>query len=221
MDIGYSAREFAKKIAFRSKALNWVSKPTYRYNLKPAQLAFLVDAIDRTRHLGGNIVEVGVARGMTTVFLNQHMREAGDARQYICVDTFSGFTQEAVAYERERRGKDDRGLAGFAYNDASVFRKNIESNGFSVSIIQKDCGLLDKADIGNVSVALLDVDLYLPTMRAIGTIYDQLQTGGVMMVDDVAMGTNYDGAAVAYFEFCLERGLPPLVIAGKAGMLVK
>jgi hypothetical protein len=69
--------------------------------------------------------------------------------------------------------------------------------------------------------ALLDADLYLPTKRAIVTIYDALEPGGIMMVDDVTNGTVYDGAAAAYFEFCKSRNIQPRVLADKAGMLFK
>lgn len=222
MSITYAAREIAKRIAYRSKALNWISRPTFGYNLKVAQIVALVDALDRTRHLGGSVIEIGVARGMTTVFLNRHMDETGDPRKYICVDTFSGFIPEDVAYEREQRGKEDPTLNGFAYNDARVFEDNMRALGLDrVVVIQKDCGALTLEELGPVSAALLDVDLYLPTKRAIGTIYDALIPGGILMVDDVAENTTYDGAAAAYYEFCAERGLKPHVIANKGGMLEK
>jgi O-methyltransferase len=222
VSISYSLRETAKRIAYRMPFLNWLSRPRYSYNLSPAQLALLVDAIDRTSHLSGAILEVGVARGLSTIFLKTHMAELGDCRQYICVDTFSGFTDEDVDFERQSRGKTGDGFKSFAYNDVEVFRRNMEHSGFTdIKIIQKDCGFLSVDDIGPVSVAILDVDLYLPTKRAIGTIYDAMQPGGVLMVDDVKFGMAYDGAASAYFEFCKCRGIKPNVFADKAGMLVR
>ncbi len=222
MNFPYIVKEFAKRIAFRNRFLGWLSRPRYGYNLKPGQLAALVDALDKTRHLSGAVVEIGVARGMTTIFLKRHMKETDDMRRFICVDTFSGFIREDVAYEREQRGKDQPELGGFAYNDPAVFRRNMGALGLDrIDIIQKDCGLLTKEDLGSVSLALLDVDLYLPTKRAIGTVYDALQSGGIMMVDDVTDGTAFDGAAAAYFEFCKERRIDPCVIANKGGMLKK
>ncbi len=222
MSFTYMAREFAKRIAFRSRLFAKLSRPRYPYNLKPGQLASLVDALDETRHLNGSVVEIGVGRGMTTVFLKRHMKETGDTRRFICVDTFTGFLPEDVAYEREHRGKDEPELGGFAYNDPAVFRRNMDDLGLDrIDVVQKDCGLLTKEELGPVSLALLDVDLYLPTKRSIGTIYDALQAGGIMMVDDVTEGTVYDGAAAAYFEFCKERGITPRVVANKGGMLSK
>src|SRR5262245_1877534 len=222
MSLSYKARELAKRIAFRSPFLSWLSRPRYAYNLEPGQLAALVDALNKTRYLTGAVVEIGVARGMTTVFLKRHMKETGDMRRFICVDTFTGFLPTDVAYERDQRGKDEPELGGFAYNDPDVFRRNMQALGLDrIDVIQKDCGLLTKEELGPVSVALLDVDLYLPTKRAIGIVYDALEPGGIMMVDDVTEGTVYDGASAAYFEFCRERGIAPDVVAGKGGMLFK
>jgi hypothetical protein len=59
------------------------------------------------------------------------------------------------------------------------------------------------------------------TKAAIGVLYDALEPGGVVMVDDVKFGTAYDGAAAAYFEFCRERAIAPDVRADRAGMLIK
>jgi O-methyltransferase len=222
MDLKFVAREFAKRIVYRSPIFNWVSRPRYSFGIDPIQLAFLVDAIDKTRHLAGNIVEVGVARGMTTVFLKTHMQRSGDARRYICADTFSGFVSEHIEYERNERGKTDSALNGFAYLDVDVFRRNMRRCGFDdVKIVQKDCAALTKDDVGDISVALLDVDLYLPTKRAIGTIYDALLPGGIMMVDDVKMGVPYDGAGAAYFEFCKAANIAPQLVGDKGGVLFK
>ena len=222
MSMTYTARELAKRIAYRSKALNWLSRPTYAYNLKPAQLAALVNALDRTRHMSGSVVEIGVARGMTTVFLKRHMAETADERRFLCVDTFSGFLTEDVAFERNHRGKNHPTLNAFTYNDPRIFAQNMAALGLErIDVLQKDCGQLTPEDLGPISLALLDVDLYLPTKKAIGTVFDALEPGGVMMVDDVTPGTVYDGAATAYFEFCATRGIEPQVIAGKGGMLIK
>lgn len=228
VNLPFLARELTKRIAYRSRLLGWLARPAYEYNLHPGELALLVDAIDRTRDLGGVILEVGVARGLTTIFLREHMRCSGDTRRYICVDTFNGFTPADVAFEREERHREGpeygiRGALGaFSYNDVRVFRRNL--NGYQVDILKKDCGSLTLGEIGPVAVALLDVDLYKPTKRAIGTIYDALIPGGLLMVDDVPerCGVSpYDGAHAAYHEFCAERGIAPRLVAHKAGILTK
>src|ERR1700730_17088792 len=95
------AVQHLKRAAFRWPGLRELSRPRYDYNIEPTQLAWLCRAIEdtRTAHASdvstqGCVAEVGVARGMTSVFLLEHMRQIGDKRTYVCIDTFSGFRKE-------------------------------------------------------------------------------------------------------------------------------
>jgi predicted O-methyltransferase YrrM len=218
--VKHSAVQVLKRFAYRSRSLNWLSRPRYDYNVEPAELAFLVHAIERTSGLEGAIVEIGVARGMTTVFLNEHLAVTGDPRRYLCVDTFSGFTRRDIAYEVDRRGKRHGAYGGFTYLDAGVFSRNLA--GYDrVAVLQKDCNELTGSDLGPVSVAFLDVDLYQPTRRALEVLYEAAQPGGVILVDDVRPGGIYDGANAAYDEFCSAMGLEPVIVGTKAGAVYK
>lgn len=212
--------QVAKRITYRNRLLHWLSRPRYEYNVEPAELAFLINVIDRTRHLDGKIAEIGVARGMTTVFLNEHLTSIGDPRPYLCVDTFSGFTDGDVAYEVSRRGKRASVYNGFTYLDREVFARDLAPYE-RVVVMQQDCNLLTAADLGPVSVALLDVDLYQPTLHALGVLFEVLQPGGIILVDDVKPGSIYDGAHAAYEEFCRLRGLSQHIVGTKGGALFK
>ena len=219
-----SFRELAKKIAFRTPALSFLSRPRYPYNLTPSQLAFLVSALDRTRGLAGNIVELGVARGMTTYFLNHHMSLTDDPRKYLCIDTFSGFVESDIAHEKRRKESEKNGpmptFAEYAYGEPEIFRKNMQEFG-RVTVIQKDVNLLKLSDVGAVSLALLDVDLYFPTKRALPILFDALLPAGVIMVDDCKMGDFFDGAGAVYQEFCKEHHITPKIIGTKGGIIEK
>src|ERR1700730_10078460 len=88
------AVQHLKRAAFRWPGLRELSRPRYYYNIEPAQLAWLCEAIAASKShatfkqpVQGCVVEVGVARGMTTVFLLEHMKKIGDTRTYVCMDT--------------------------------------------------------------------------------------------------------------------------------------
>jgi hypothetical protein len=110
--------------------LNRIWMAHYSYMFTPAQLAFLVHCLDKTRHLSGPIVEIGCARGQTTLYLNLHLRSLGIQKRYICIDTFQGFTPDDIRYEVEVRKKDP-GFTweGFAYNDKRWFDRALQLNG--------------------------------------------------------------------------------------------
>jgi SAM-dependent methyltransferase len=211
-----AARELAKKLAFRYFPA--LSAPGYGYGLDPAALAFLVIAISERAGTPGCVAEVGVARGMTTRFLAEHMAREGIRKPYHAIDTFAAFVPDDVAYEKTHRGKTTADLAGFTYNDVGAWRRNFQAFDFIVAHAC-DCKQFQFASIAPISVAVLDVDLYLPTMRTLPAVYDALEPGGVILVDDVTPGSRWDGAHQAYVEFCTARSLPHERIGNKAAAL--
>ncbi len=81
----------------------------YRYNymFRPRELSVLVSCLTETHDVSGPVLEIGCAAGHTTVFLNKHLDDLEDSRDYICIDTFAGFTSDDIAVEIER-GHDSR-----------------------------------------------------------------------------------------------------------------
>lgn len=213
-----SPKEFLKTIAFRH--FPSLSAPRYTYCLEPIQLAFLVNAISERATTGGCIVEIGVARGMTTRFLAEHLIRLGVNKEYHAIDTFSSFTKEDLAYEIGSRGKTPSELEGFQYNDFAVWQRNFKTFDF-IRTHRCDCKEFVFTAIPPVSVALLDVDLYHPTRETLTKLYDALELSGVILVDDVKSCSNYDGAYQAYMEFCKSHGLPTEIIGSKGGVIRK
>ncbi len=213
-------REAAKLFAFRHTKLG---APRYPYNnVEPIQLAALVNELERLKHVQGNIVEIGVARGMTTRFLCQHIlnQKLEKTLTLYAVDTYGSFSQEDLAYEVSERGKSLFELRGFAYNDYEVWKRNFAEYPF-VRAIKSDCSLVDYRKIAPIKLSFLDVDLYLSTKKTLPKLYEATVVGGAILVDDVLNNTTYDGAYQAYMEFCEEMAIEPKVIGNKCGVIYK
>jgi predicted O-methyltransferase YrrM len=212
-------KEKAKALIFRHTSL---AAPTYRYNIEPIQLAYLIIEIERLKNVQGNIVEIGVARGLTTRFLAQHIKnqKMDQSLKLYAVDTFESFTEADLAFEVSNRGKSLEALDAFKYNDYDVWKKNFSEFKFVVPV-QTDCSIVDYDKLGPIKVAFLDVDLYLPTQKTLPKLYSALVPGGVILVDDVLQGTDYDGAYQAYMEFCEAVGQAPEIIGNKCGVIRK
>jgi predicted O-methyltransferase YrrM len=210
-------KEKAKTFIFRHTSL---AAPTYRYNIEPIQLAYLIMEIERLKNVQGNIVEIGVARGLTTRFLAQHIKnqKLDQSLKLYAVDTFESFTEADLAFEVSNRGKSLEALDAFKYNDYDVWKNNFTEFKFVVPV-QSDCSVVDYDKLGPIKVAFLDVDLYLPTQKTLPKLYSALVPGGVILVDDVLQGTDYDGAYQAYMEFCETIGQAPEVIGNKCGII--
>jgi hypothetical protein len=217
--------QIAKKILFRTTFLNEFSRPKYEYCLSPAQLSWLCNAISDTKLSNskpGCIVEIGVARGMTSTFLLKHMEIEGDRRSYYCIDTFGGFTPEDINYEVKKRNKKKPDYIGFGYNDFQVFKKNLVKNGFKNAIaISADVSLVDFSALWPIDVILVDVDLYRPTLNSLRNCYRHLNDTAYVMVDDIVADSIYDGAKEAYHEFIKAENLPCVMLGKRSGLIIK
>lgn len=194
--------------------------PTYDYAFTPAQLWELCEVAAAAAASGGAIVEVGVARGATTIFLNRHLESVGLRPAYICVDTFSGFTDGDIAVERGR-GKQDDYTTWFRNQSETLFRRTIELNGLDdrVQVVRADAVTFDYAQLPDLAFALVDVDLLLPMRAALDGCWGRLVPGGALVADDCQPYTHtWDGARQAYEEFCAEQGLPVEVRQEKLGL---
>lgn len=211
-----------KHIVYRLPVLRNSMFPAYRYWVDPGELSAMVGLIDATRGAGGAIVEIGVARGETSVFILEHLRTTGDARTLVLVDTFSGFTPESVDYEVANRRKRASEISDYSYGNARVFNYSLARLGYSnYRIIEGDCSKVDWKEIGPIGAVFLDVDLYLPTSATLEALWPLIVPGGGVVLDDCVEPAWFDGAFQACREFIDRHGLPFVRVGGKGALIRK
>jgi hypothetical protein len=189
--------ELAKKIVFRYSN---IGKPTYEYGLEPIQLAEIINSIEELKGTEGNICEIGVARGMTSRFICEHISNQEMDIKYYCVDTFRGFVQADTEFETNQRNKKPGQYYGFAYNDYEKWKSHFAEFSF-VEPIQCDVNSFDLHKIRPIKFLLLDVDLYRPTKSVLDRLPTFMVKGGIVMVDDVRNNHIWDGSYKAFMEF--------------------
>jgi hypothetical protein len=212
-------RELLLKTRFGRRAL------LTRYDLSwfPAQLWELCQSAASVKPLGGAYVELGCAWGAFTVYLNRHLIGWGPpppGYRYICIDTFSGFTDTDIAGER------DRGMAfsfdDFDFNSKRLFEEAMRWNHLAevVEVVQADAVTFDYGSLPPVAFALVDVDLHVPVLAGLRGLWPRMLPGGIVVVDDCNPDhPKWNGAYQAYVEFCAEVGLEPDLRLGQFGFL--
>jgi len=73
-----------------------------KFDKNIAHLSFITDAI-RSVKVDGAVLEIGVGGGGTSIVINKFMDEESINRPFYAIDTFYGFTQEDVDFERKKR----------------------------------------------------------------------------------------------------------------------
>jgi SAM-dependent methyltransferase len=186
------------------------------------QLEFLVEKSEKCSKTKGIFLEIGCAIGNTTLFINKKLKEKGIVREYLGVDTFSGFVYEDAVHEINHRNKTIFLLRNFKLQRQKWFdKKMLKNNLENVSSVKSDIKKFDFNSIGKIAFCLLDIDLYKPIKFVLPLLYERLSPGGTIIVDDVKPNMKWDGAYQAYKEFTKEKNLPFIVQHGKLGIIEK
>lgn len=195
--------------------------PVMKFDMSIPQLNFLVGCL-RELECDGVVLEIGVGGGATSVVLARDMMWHEKRRQFVAIDTFCGFTEDDVRYEQIHRGKTDN-YEYYRSNDIEWYRKTLIAHGIADAVVFKsDAKFFDYSSLGPIAFCLFDVDLYKPTKEVLPVLYENLASGGVIVVDDCSpVQSIYDGAGQAYREFCFDMGLPVEIVHEKLGVIRK
>jgi O-methyltransferase len=214
--------ERAKYVAYRLPLVRQAMAPTYPYKVSPGQLAALVNLIDGSQASGGTVVEIGVAQGDTSLFLLEHLRGTRQERKVVFSDTFSGFTSDSINHEINVRGKSPFEYDAFRYGDPSRFKKNLNKQGhYGFEICVGDASSIDWSVYAPISAVLLDIDLYIPTLKVLNNIWEHLADDGGIVVDDCLPSTAWDGSLQAVEEFCTSRAVSWARVGSKGALILK
>jgi O-methyltransferase len=192
----------------------------YDYMFRPRELALLVSSLTETQGMKGPIFEIGCAAGHTTVYLNKHLDDSADPRDYFCLDTFAGFTDDDIAVEIERGHTSNRYNHLFRAYRQSWFDQTMRNNHVTrVTSIQADVNSFDFGPYHDISFCLIDVDLMRPVKKALEEVFPRMAPGGIILVDDCVPDAKYDGAWQGYVDFVKSIGFPVDIREGKQGMI--
>jgi O-methyltransferase len=192
----------------------------YDYMFRPAELSLLVSCLTQTNCLKGPILEIGCAAGHTTVYLNKHLDDLKDSRDYICIDTFAGFTEDDIAVE-VNRGKDANEYASlFRSYRKEWFDTTMSNNHISrVTSIQADVNEFDFSEFKQISFCLIDVDLTRPVQRSLEEVLPRMAPGGIIVVDDGTPRVKFDGALAGYLDIVERHQFPIDIRLDKLGFI--
>jgi O-methyltransferase len=146
----------------------------------------IADVLDRG--VPGDLIETGVWRGGTTIFMRAALEAYGDQdRQVWVADSFQGLPKP----DPERFPADaDNQLWSWTWVVAS--QQEVEANFARYGLLDERvrflpgwfADTLPAAPIERLAVLRLDGDMYSSTMEALEHLYPKLSAGGYVIVDD-------------------------------------
>jgi O-methyltransferase len=172
----------------------------------PAEACQLICTLQATRHIDGDIAEVGTALGGSARLIAEY---AGGRKIHL-FDTFDGLPTPGV---------NDCGFVEGAYK-SSVEDVQRYLKGFQVQCYKgmfPESATALRTDL-RFSFVHLDVDLYQSTLDSLSFFYQRLNPGGVLISHDyvTALGVNK-----AFAEFFRDKPERPIELIGYQVMVVK
>ncbi|MBX3169963.1 MAG: class I SAM-dependent methyltransferase [Candidatus Eremiobacteraeota bacterium] len=173
------------------------------------------------REIPGDLIECGVWRGGTCIYMRGLLKALGDSRRKVWVaDSFQGLPEpdpevsplDAVSHEFLKL------VGGFR-----VSLEAVQQNFAAFDLLDRQVRFLPgwfshtlaRAPIEKLALLRLDADYYESTVQALDSLYPRLSPGGFVIVDDY--GIMPLGARRAVDEFRSRHGIEaPLVFANRA-----
>ncbi len=153
-----------------------------------ARYFLLFEKLKETNHLAGDIIEFGVWKGATSLFLAKmlNLMQPNTAKRVVLFDNFSGLPERGskdVVASKEVSGN----YKGDYENLTDILRRSdleslvdINIGDASETIVEYE----NKNPHRCISFALLDFDLYEPTKIALEFIDRKLVPGGIVALDE-------------------------------------
>jgi O-methyltransferase len=156
----------------------------------------------------GDLIETGVWRGGTTIFMRAILKVHGvsDRRVWVA-DSFEG-----LPAPDEGRFPHDRGIVLHRFPQLAVSLEQVQDNFRRYGLLDDRVRFLKgwfrdtlrNAPIERLAVLRLDGDLYESTIQALDGLYDRLSVGGYVIVDDYG---NVAACRQAVHDFRARRGI--------------
>lgn len=161
------------------------------------------------RGIPGDLVETGVWRGGTVIFMRAVLRALGDANRLVwAADSFEGLPKPASS-------SDGQDLSAVDFLKVSM--EDVKQNFRRFDLLDENvkflkgwfCDSLPSAPIDKIAVLRLDGDLYSSTMDALTNLYHRVSPGGYVIVDDYFSWESCKQAVHAFLE---KKGEQPEIL---------
>jgi len=149
--------------------------------------ACLCDAIEHG--IEGDVIETGVWRGGSVIYMKGILTARGSAKKVYVADSFRGLPPPDERYPA------DSGDQHHTHEALSVGRSTVEENFRRYRLLDDSVRFVEgffedslpTAGIDKLCILRLDGDMYSSTIQVLQILYDKLQKGGYVIVDDYAL----------------------------------
>jgi O-methyltransferase len=177
-------------VTARAEGRDWPSIAYTMVGLKRLDnVQYAIETIIQEK-IRGDLIECGVWRGGTVIFMRAALREYDDnTRTVWAADSFSGMPKpDIIHYPADRSPTADQSQFDYLSVPLEKVQENIRAFGMLDERVRFIKGwfkdTLPCAPIKQLAILRADGDLYQSTMDILTNLYDKVSPGGFVIIDD-------------------------------------
>lgn len=196
---------------FTNKNCNFALSDTTKCNDEISHFDVIIhgnicQALEQTKHLEGNYVEIGVYKGGSALTSLNYMKHANIKRKSYFLDTYDGFDYDEATNSCETHwNKNNDHHILFGVEKTMKYIENIllrECPDQEFKLIQSNICTDELPDsIEKIVVANIDVDIYDATRDAFNKVAPKIVKGGIIIAEDPTSTPGLIGAFYAMEKF--------------------
>jgi hypothetical protein len=179
-----------------------------------ANINILLDFLDKTSTIPGDIGECGVFRGRTLVPMAIYLTEKGSSKHIYGFDSFEGF-DDAVKVDVNLGGVESKDKHVGAFNETSVglVQKKLRQFGANNATLVKGYfrETLNRHPQLRFSFVHLDCDIYESYKECMEFFYPRMNPGGVILFDEYK-DSRWPGCTQAIDEYLADKPEKPILV---------
>ena len=157
----------------------------------------IIQAIDATRRVRGDYVEIGAYKGTSAYVALDYMQRANIPRRAFFLDTFTGFDYAEASASRDRAWQNTHGEATCEGTRKLLSRFRVPHHVIKANIITDPL----PSEIHAISVCNIDVDMYEAVLAALQKVAPLISPAGIIIAEDQGHTPLLVGAYAAVTEF--------------------
>lgn len=172
---------------------------------KPSSISIVLDGLERTKDVPGDVVECGVWKGYSLASIAAKLKSLGSRKRLWAFDSFEGLPAP-TSPDRLADGFHPKALKGhFGDTNLEVVKRKLSVVGYEPVVLKP--GWFDKTlheAPAPLSLVFLDCDLYESYRVCLRELWPKLSPGGIMVFDEY-YSKKYPGARKAIDEYFADK----------------
>jgi hypothetical protein len=191
---------FVNRLAHDAMSRTWACKDRVSH-LNLVVHENLCEALELTRDVPGDFVEIGVYLGGSALTAMHYLEAQGVARKAWLLDTYDGFNYEEADRSADAIWARTHGLYG-VQGTMDHIRQTCRDLSVPHELVANNiCRDPLPFGITHIAVANIDVDMYEPTLAALHKVAPLVSPGGIIVSEDPTSTPGLYGALMAMEEF--------------------